>query len=72
MESFSWTVVPFGGVAGVSGFDPNAQDAFAGRPEQLRVNGRFNPDTPYKVRGIMRLWPAVTAKFVGGGANPAT
>src|ERR1700730_9257587 len=38
VESVSWTIVPFGGEAGVTGFDPNAQLAFAGSPEQLSVN----------------------------------
>ena len=38
VESVSWTIVPLGGEAGVTGFDPNAQLAFAGAPEQLSVN----------------------------------
>ena len=38
VTSVSWTTVPFGGEAGVTGFDPNAQLAFAGSPEQLNVN----------------------------------
>jgi hypothetical protein len=72
VESVSWTVVPFGGVPGVTGFDPNAQDAFAGRPEQLSVNVRFEPGAAYSVSGTTRLWPAVTTNCAGGGANPAT
>jgi hypothetical protein len=38
VTSVSWTIVPFGGEAGVTGFDPKAQVAFAGSPEQLSVN----------------------------------
>jgi hypothetical protein len=38
VESVSWTIVPFGDEAGVTGFDPNSQLAFAGSPEQLSVN----------------------------------
>ena len=38
VENVNWTIVPFGGEAGVTEFDPNAQLEFAGAPEQLRVN----------------------------------
>jgi hypothetical protein len=38
VESVSWTIVPVGGEAGITGFDPNAQVAFAGSPEQLSAN----------------------------------
>ena len=38
VESVSWTMVPFGGEAGVTGFDPNPQFELAGSPEQLSVN----------------------------------
>src|SRR5258706_16434556 len=38
VTSVSWTIVPVGGEAGVTGFYPKAQVAFAGRPEQISVN----------------------------------
>src|SRR5258706_9866252 len=66
VTSVSWTIVPVGGEAGVTGFDPKVQVAFAGSPEQLSVNLRFEPGAAYSASGITRLWPAVTAKFVGG------
>ena len=38
VKNVNWTMVPFGGDAGVTRFDPSAQLEFAGVPEQLRVN----------------------------------